>query len=237
MTYHCKTGFSGHYTISMDYADKAENYFGNARQDLLRILPDNPKARLLEVGAAGGYTLVAAKALGKCGFCAGIELFSLPGRAQQHPDIDSFHIGNIENDTFPFEPEMFDVILFPDVLEHLVDPWKVLERCLGWLKPGGICIISIPNFQFFKTAFQVFIKGDFAYTNDGIMDRTHLRFFCKPNVMSLANSGPLKLSKIYSSFDLQNQWKLKWMNLLTLGLLRRFLTVQFITLSVKKDVD
>ncbi|HSR39795.1 MAG TPA: methyltransferase domain-containing protein [Phnomibacter sp.] len=220
----------------MNYTDKSENYFGNARHDLLRILPNNPDARLLEIGAAGGYTLLAAKALGKCGYCAGIELFSLPGRAQQDPRIDAFYVGNIEKDTFPFESEMFDVILFPDVLEHLVDPWAVLQQCTAWLKPGGICIISVPNFQFFKIVFQVFIGGNFAYAKDGIMDRTHLRFFCKPNVMSLANTHPLELSRIYSSFDLQNQWKLKWMNRLTLGLLRRYLTIQFITLSVKANV-
>jgi len=44
----------------MDYLSKGKSYFQNARLDILGLLPENPSARLLEVGASGGYTLVAA---------------------------------------------------------------------------------------------------------------------------------------------------------------------------------
>jgi 2-polyprenyl-3-methyl-5-hydroxy-6-metoxy-1,4-benzoquinol methylase len=218
----------------MYYHEKTTGYFKNARIDLLSLLPDNPDAKLLEVGAAGGYTLVAAKEMGKCGYCAGIELFDIPDAAQDHSCIDAFHIGNIETGTFPFAGETFDVIMFPDVLEHLTDPWGILQKCIQWLKPGGVCLISIPNFQYWKVGLKVFLSGDFAYTNEGILDKTHLRFFCKPNAMALAGLEPLVLEKVYSSFDLQDQKKLRWVNFLTCGLLRQFLSIQYITVSRKR---
>lgn len=217
----------------MYYNEKTEGYFKNARLDLLRLLPDNPDSKILEVGAAGGYTLVAAKEMGKCGYCAGIELFKIPGAAQDDARIDAFHIGNIESGAFPFAEELFDVIMFPDVLEHLVDPWETLQKCMRWLKPGGQCLISIPNFQYWKVGLKVFFRGDFAYAKEGILDKTHLRFFCKPNVEALASEKPLVLEKIYSSFDLQDQKNLRWANYCTFGLFRQHLSIQYITVSRK----
>ncbi len=217
----------------MDYLSKDKSYFQNARLDILGLLPENRLANLLEVGASGGYTLVAAKELAKCGYAAGIELFALPNTEQSNPQINQFIIGNIESDAFQFEQSFFDILLFPDVLEHLVNPWEVLENCLQWLKPGGICIISIPNIQYWKVMMKIFFRGDFCYTENGILDKTHLRFFCKKNAESLAETGPLKLQSIYSSFELQQLRKMKLANSLTFGLAKPLLTVQYIMVSKK----
>jgi 2-polyprenyl-3-methyl-5-hydroxy-6-metoxy-1,4-benzoquinol methylase len=217
----------------MYYNEKTAAYFENARIDLLNLLPNNLDAKLLEVGAAAGYTLLAAKKTGKCGYCAGIELFDIPTGCSNDPNIDAFHIGNIETDTFPFADELFDIIIFADVLEHLVDPWATLQKCIKWLKPGGTCIISIPNFQYWRIGLRVSLRGDFSYENHGILDKTHLRFFCKPNVLALANNKPLVLEKLYSSFEIQDQKKLRWANYFTFGLLRPLLSIQYITLSKK----
>ena len=70
------------------YLEKDRSYFSNARLEILTLIPDNRKAKLLEIGASGGYTLASAKKMGKCHYCAGIELFELPGTMQQDPLID-----------------------------------------------------------------------------------------------------------------------------------------------------
>jgi 2-polyprenyl-3-methyl-5-hydroxy-6-metoxy-1,4-benzoquinol methylase len=74
--------------------------------------------------------------------------------------------------------ERFEFIVFADVLEHLQDPAAVLESCHGLLKPKGKIIISIPNIAHFSTRATL-LFGQWNYTDRGILDRTHLRFFTK----------------------------------------------------------
>jgi len=47
----------------------------------------------------------------------------------------------------PFEPASFDVITSFDVLEHLYQPTRVIEKVHSWLKPGGVYYVAVPNVE------------------------------------------------------------------------------------------
>jgi len=70
----------------------------------------------------------------------------------------------------------FDKIVILDVLEHLYNPAAVINWCKNFLKPYGEIIISIPNMAH-KTIIQQLFLNDFNYTEYGLLDRTHIRFF------------------------------------------------------------
>jgi len=70
----------------------------------------------------------------------------------------------------------FDVILFLDVLEHLREPLVVLRKSLSLLTETGYVVISLPNIAHAAVRAQL-LGGRFAYTDVGLLDRTHLRFF------------------------------------------------------------
>jgi len=72
--------------------------------------------------------------------------------------------------------ENYDVIVFGDVLEHIVDPGRLLRCLLPKLSTGGCLIVSLPNVAFLKYRLLHLI-GNWDYTETGIMDKTHLRFF------------------------------------------------------------
>lgn len=215
------------------YQNKSAGYFENAREDLIAMVPANASNKILEVGAAGGYTPLELKRRRLAAECVGIELFELPGTAQKNPRIDRLFIGNIETDEFELEADYFDVIICGDVLEHLTDPWANLEKICQWLKPGGVIIISSPNFRNIKVLWQIFVKGRFDYQNWGILDKAHLRFFCKPNIISLAKTGQLKIQTVKSDLDFVRTGKAWLFNRMTFGLAKDFLTTQYITRSVK----
>jgi SAM-dependent methyltransferase len=53
---------------------------------------------------------------------------------------------NVEEDEFPFEDDSFDVVLFCEIIEHLLmDPVAVLSQVYRVLKPGGILVLTTPN--------------------------------------------------------------------------------------------
>ncbi len=53
---------------------------------------------------------------------------------------------NVEEDVFPFDDDSFDVVLFCEMLEHmLMDPMATLRQIHRVLKPGGVMVLTTPN--------------------------------------------------------------------------------------------
>jgi methionine biosynthesis protein MetW len=83
----------------------------------------------------------------------------------------------------------FDIILFGDVLEHTQQPERILSEAVKLLKPGEQVIVSVPNVAHWRVRFGL-LFGRFEYSDSGILDRTHLRFFTRRSARALlANSG------------------------------------------------
>ena len=78
-----------------------------------------------------------------------------------------------------FDPDVldrFDCVICSHVLEHLVEPQELLRSLRSVLSPRGTLVVALPNVTFWRQRLQL-LRGRFAYTDGGIMDRTHLRFF------------------------------------------------------------
>jgi 2-polyprenyl-3-methyl-5-hydroxy-6-metoxy-1,4-benzoquinol methylase len=75
----------------------------------------------------------------------------------------------------------FDYIFLLDVLEHLTDPSKVLQDLHQIADPETRIIISVPNVANIYIRLNL-LFGRFEYSNRGILDRTHVRFFTKASL-------------------------------------------------------
>jgi 2-polyprenyl-3-methyl-5-hydroxy-6-metoxy-1,4-benzoquinol methylase len=78
----------------------------------------------------------------------------------------------------------FDVVVLADVLEHLRAPEKLLSNLSTLLAPRGIVVASIPNVAYWSVRRDL-LRGRFDYTDVGLLDRTHLRFFTERTVLEL----------------------------------------------------
>ncbi|HIP12697.1 MAG TPA: class I SAM-dependent methyltransferase [Arcobacter sp.] len=169
--------------MNNQYANKEasyEEYFNNIRVELLNLIPNNLRdGKLLEIGAGTGNTLIHAKENGFATEVHGIELCKITNSNQENPLLDNFIIGNVESLTFPYEKKSFDVIICGDVLEHLLDPYTMVEKPREYLTDDGIIILSLPNIREINVLKQIVFQGDFKYVEAGILDKTHLRFFAK----------------------------------------------------------
>ncbi len=157
------------------YDDKPDGYFTGARRRFIDDLPANPSARLLEIGCGNGATCAYAKATGKAGWCAGVELCAEPADEAARR-LDHVVVGDVEVVELPFPPATFDVLILSEVLEHLRDPWSVLRRLRELLKPGAWVMAGSPNVAYHKVLAMLW-RGRWDYEPMGVMDRTHLRWF------------------------------------------------------------
>jgi len=89
----------------------------------------------------------------------------------------------------------YDFLLFGDVLEHLVQPERVLDALVPCLKPGGRALLSLPNIGFAANRLT-HLLGRWDYKDYGILDRTHLRFFTKDSMVALAELAGLRVVRV-----------------------------------------
>jgi 2-polyprenyl-3-methyl-5-hydroxy-6-metoxy-1,4-benzoquinol methylase len=83
----------------------------------------------------------------------------------------------------------FDVVVAADVLEHLNYPEKVLETASSLLAPHGYLVTSIPNVAHGSVRLAL-LAGHFPYSELGLLDNTHVRFYTRTSMTSmLADAG------------------------------------------------
>ncbi len=99
--------------------------------------------RILDIGAGSGEFLFTMKEMGKDG--RGIE----PNRdySQFCRDAYSLDVRTAHLESGLFEPAGYDFIRLNHVLEHLNQPVKYLEMIAGWLTPGGVLYVEVPNIE------------------------------------------------------------------------------------------
>ncbi|MBW4488034.1 MAG: methyltransferase domain-containing protein [Trichocoleus desertorum ATA4-8-CV12] len=72
--------------------------------------------------------------------------------------------------------KQFDCIVCSHILEHLHSPHLLLSQLHGNLTVDGVLIVALPNVLYWKQRWE-FLTGRFRYTDGGLMDKTHFRFF------------------------------------------------------------
>ena len=163
----------------MDYENKPTGYYDNNREEMLSFLPKNYKT-VLDVGCADGSFAKSIKDR------SGAEVWGveyMPDEAEKASSkIDKVLSGAIEVCMEKLPNNYFDVIYFNDVLEHLVDPYVVLDKMKYKLSDKGIVISSIPNMRYHRALKELVIKKDWKYAEHGTLDKTHLRFFTKKSI-------------------------------------------------------
>lgn len=216
------------------YENKEITYFSRVREDLINLIPQTLRAcNVIEIGCGNGATLQKLKELGIANTTTGVEIF--PSEDNYYDTIDHFFSENIEEIIFPpYMNNSFDIILLGDVLEHLVDPWTTLKKISSLLKAEGRIIVSLPNIRYYTVLISIIFKGEFKYEETGILDKTHLRFFCRKNIIALLENADLKIDIITSSFDQETaNSKRYWFNKFTFGIFYDFFVYQFLIVARK----
>lgn len=157
----------------------------------LAVMSVPPGSRVLDIGAADASV---ARVLVQRGCRVwGVEANELAA-AQAKEVCEDVVVGDVEllGLDSTFAGMSFDVVLLLDVLEHLREPGELLRKAAGLLSPHGCVITSIPNVAHGAVRLQL-LKGRFAYTELGLLDQTHLRFFDRASVEAMFRDAGLMI--------------------------------------------
>lgn len=175
-------------TLALDGAlDHDWAYDRQDRRELLRLVQGR-NLRVLELGCASGVAGADLKARGTAKVVHGVDLRPEPaGEAQGR--LDRVWKADLETlDPGDLDPP-YDVLVAGDVLEHLRDPWSALRRLSMALAGGGQLVASIPNVRYLPVVADLVVRGRFDYRAEGVLDRTHLRFFTRRSIHQLLDGA------------------------------------------------
>lgn len=175
---------------------QAENYpyYEDINWGLLRLWAGRKNLQVLDVGCGFATTSERIQALGNQ--VTGIEgsptaVAVAKSRLERVIPMD---LQDIENLSQILGGVKFDALIFADVLEHLATPEAVLKSYLPWVRPGGTVLVSLPNVGLWSVRLS-HLFGNWNYTDTGVLDRTHLRFFTFNSARSLLRKAGVVLVK------------------------------------------
>lgn len=181
------------------YDFSLDMYTDNANADIIKRIDSG--SRVLEFGSANGRMTKYLKEQKQC-FVDIVEIDEESGKyAAVYADKACLGVadGDINGTRWQeiLQDHKYDAIVFADVLEHLVDPLNVLKRCGSLLKEDGRILCSIPNIAHASVVLGL-INGHFEYSDNGLLDRTHIHFFTEESFKKLINEAGYCISYEHS---------------------------------------
>lgn len=159
----------------MRYNDTVDiNDRNKSHTRIIKLIPE--RSRVLDVGCSTGFLGEFLKREKKCSV-DGIE-YDREAGALALKRLDACVVGDVEDGRIlsAFKGKKYDRIIAGDILEHLSDPQGLLKTFSKMLSDDGCVILSLPNVAHLRIRLKL-LMGRFEYTDGGIMDSTHLRFF------------------------------------------------------------
>lgn len=206
-------------------------YYSQARPEIAAFIPESVKT-ILDIGCGeGAFLKLIKKNIGAETW--GLEVvneIAIKAKA----NVDQILVGKIENTLDLIPDAYFDCITFNDVLEHLVEPTKVLTMIKPKLKDRGIIVASIPNVRDFFTLYELVIKKDWQYKDFGVLDSTHLRFFTKKSMKRMFDEAGYKIIK-QEGINGIDSFKFEIFNLVTFHLFADTRYCQFACIAQKNN--
>lgn len=159
-------------------AQPEDHYLDYFNEPLLAQVTTAPR-RALELGCAGGMFGAKLKERWPGAEVVGVEAGkAAAAKAATRLDrVIEARLESLDLAAAGYRPGDFDLAIAADVLEHVVNPWKLLVDLRPFLSSDAVLLASIPNVRNLALINDLLLGGRWNYAERGLLDVTHLRFF------------------------------------------------------------
>jgi 2-polyprenyl-3-methyl-5-hydroxy-6-metoxy-1,4-benzoquinol methylase len=192
------------------------DYYRQDRLEIAKLIPPD-YSKVLEIGCSDGNF---RQYFGHACEYWGIEPFQAAAQAASQK-LDKVLIGSFQ-EVFEYLPEnFFDLIICNDVIEHFADHDAFLQVIKQKMIKDSYIIGSIPNVRYITNIIELLFQKDWRYREEGILDKTHLRFFTEKSLKRTFIANNYSIEEFYGF----NKMRMKPISLKTI--LKMILTLIF----------
>lgn len=182
-------------TIYNDKARPQTEYPALLAAYLMQFAGLTPGMSLLEVGCGRCEFL---KGFAACGLSVvGVDI--LPTAAEYAPEI-SVLVADVETEKLPVADNSFDVVYSKSFIEHLTSPDRFFIEASRVLKPGGILLTLVPDWE---SCYKIYFD-----------DFTHRTPFTRTTLEDLYHFTDFTDVVVRRFRQLPITWKYSWMNVI-----------------------
>jgi methionine biosynthesis protein MetW len=180
--------------------------YENPRPEVQELVPRGAR-RILDLGCSSGALGAALKAR-QGAEVIGVELDPDYARDAESR-LDRVIVADLETvDLGAHRLGTIDCVIAADVLEHLRDPWAALRGAATVLAPGGTAVVSLPNVRYWETLAALALRGSWPLRDQGIFDRSHLRWFTLSDARALIDQAGLRVTTVAPRYRLRpDDWR------------------------------
>lgn len=161
--------------------------------DFVFLRKDVEKIRVLEIGC--GHGLFRSNIGNSINEYWGVELNGTAAN-EAKKNLDKVFVGDFFEVCDELPNFYFDIVICADVIEHIADTQKFLGLVKSKMAPAGELVGSIPNVRYVDNLIRLLFFKDWMYTESGILDSTHLRFFTRKSILRMFSENGFKVIKI-----------------------------------------
>lgn len=189
-------------------------YHTRPRREMVPFVPAGART-VLDIGCGAGAFGAGLKEVFQADG-RDVEVWGIEGNpeaaARAQEVLDRVVTGLAPAALAALEGRRFDCVVMNDVVEHVLEPEELLRAVRPHLADGGCLVASIPNVRHHVTVADLALRGRWDYVDEGILDRTHLRFFTRASMVALLEEAGYRVtgttginrtgSRVFRLFDL-----------------------------------
>ena len=188
---------------NLNISSKTREDFARGLRSIEKVQPKSASKRIFDVGYGNGFFLALAKQGGWT--VDGIDTSEENRKLSQKKFGLSLKVGDFGKDVS--DGAVFDAVTFWDVIEHLPDPYPMIQKAARILKPGGIILVAVPNDQSFLRFLSEFLyrisHGRFKSGLEKIYLLEHVAYYSLSPLQGLFRSNGFEpIEHFYTSTDL-----------------------------------
>ena len=171
------------------------------RHTVIETISNVTIGKMLDVGSGEGFTLKYFDDLGW--ECMGLD-FSHAGIKQNNPEQEGLLIqGDIFDNLEKIieNGEKFDLIFLDNVLEHVIDPFELLNSLNKIISSDGILVVDVPND--FSLLQRYLMDNNHINQEFWVSPPDHLSYFNKEGLVNLADATGWKTDKVMSDYPIE----------------------------------